>query len=80
MTPGIRPGCCTWDEIVSVTVPTSPSRGLAFGIASDTVLATLARRDRHDAAIAEMATTGEFAPVMAPVGVSTRGVCVGRRR
>lgn len=50
-----------------------PGLGLAFDIAYDTVLATLARRDRLDAAIAELATDSEYAPVVARLGC-LRGV------
>jgi transposase len=50
-----------------------PGLGLAFDIAYDTVLATLARRDRLDAAIAEMATEGDYAPVVTRLGC-LRGV------
>jgi transposase len=47
--------------------------GLAFDIAYDTVLATVARRDRLDAAIAAMAADSEFAPVVTRLGC-LRGV------
>jgi transposase len=50
-----------------------PGLGLAFDIAYDTLLATLARRDRLDAAITEMATCGEYAPVVVRLGC-LRGV------
>jgi transposase len=50
-----------------------PGLGLAFDVAYDTVLATVARRDRLDAAIAEMAAHGEYAPVVARLGC-LRGV------
>jgi transposase len=50
-----------------------PGLGLAFDIAYDTVLATLARRDRLDAAIAQMATSSEYAPVVTRLGC-LRGV------
>ncbi|MCF7551039.1 IS110 family transposase [Pseudonocardia sp. WMMC193] len=50
-----------------------PGLGLTFDIAYDTLLATLARRDRLDAAIAEMAAHGEYAPVVARLGC-LRGV------
>jgi transposase len=47
--------------------------GVAFDIAYDTVLATVARRDRLDAAITEMAFDSEFTPVVARLGC-LRGV------
>ena len=50
-----------------------PGLGLAFDIAYDTVLATLARRDRLDAAIAQMAASSEFTPVVTRLGC-LRGV------
>jgi transposase len=50
-----------------------PGLGLAFDIAYDTVLATVARRDRLDAAIAEMATDSEYTPVVTRLGC-LRGV------
>jgi transposase len=45
----------------------------AFDIAYDTVLATTARRDRLDVAIAEMAAASEFTPVVVRLGC-LRGV------
>ena len=50
-----------------------PGLGLAFDIAYDTLLATVARRDRLDAAIAEMAAASEFTPVVSRLGC-LRGV------
>ena len=50
-----------------------PGLGLAFDTAYDTVLATLARRDRLDAAIAAMAADSEFTPVVTRLGC-LRGV------
>jgi len=47
--------------------------GVAFDIAYDTVLAAVARRDRLDAAITEMALDSEFTPVVARLGC-LRGV------
>jgi transposase len=47
--------------------------GLAFDIAYDTVLATVARRDRLDAAITVMAADSEFTPVVNRLGC-LRGV------
>src|SRR4051812_48067192 len=52
---------------------TRPGLGLAFDIAYDTLLATVARRDRLDAAITEMATASEFTPVATRPGC-LRGV------
>jgi transposase len=52
---------------------TRPGLGLAFDIAYDTVLATVARRDRLDAAIAAMAADSEFTPVVTRLGC-LRGV------
>jgi transposase len=52
---------------------TLPGLGLAFDIAYDTVLATLARRDRLDAAIAAMAADSVFTPVVTRLGC-LRGV------
>jgi transposase len=49
--------------------------GTAFDIAYDTMLATTARRDRLDAAIAEMAAASEFTPI-----VTRRVACAGSRR
>ena len=51
----------------------TPGLGLAFDIAYDTVLATLARRDRLDAAITAMAAHSEFTPVVTRLGC-LRGV------
>ena len=45
----------------------------AFDTAYDTVLATTARRDRHDTAIAEMAAESEFTPVVVRLGCLQRG-------
>jgi transposase len=42
--------------------------GTAFDIAYDTLLATTARRDRLDAAIAEMAAASEFTPIVTRLG------------
>jgi transposase len=50
-----------------------PGLGCAFDTAYDTVLATTARRDRLDAAIAQMAATSEFTPVVSRLGC-LRGV------
>jgi len=47
--------------------------GLAFDIGYDTVLATVARRDRLDTAIGEMATDSQYAPVVTRLGC-LRGV------
>jgi transposase len=52
---------------------TLPGLGLAFDIAYDTLLATVARRDRLDAAISEMAAASEFTPVVTRLGC-LRGV------
>ena len=52
---------------------TLPGLGLAFDIAYDTLLATVARRERLDAAITEMAAASEFTPVVARLGC-LRGV------
>jgi transposase len=52
---------------------TSPGLGLAFDIAYDTMLATVARRDRLDDAIAELAADSEFTPVVTRLGC-LRGV------
>jgi len=52
---------------------TRPGLGLAFDIAYDTLLATVARRDRLDTAITEMATASEFTPVVTRLGC-LRGV------
>jgi transposase len=52
---------------------TLPGLGLAFDIAYDTMLATVARRDRLDAAITEMAAASEFTPVVIRLGC-LRGV------
>ncbi len=52
---------------------TLPGLGLAFDIAYDTLLATVARRDRLDAAITEMAAASEFTPVVTRLGC-LRGV------
>jgi hypothetical protein len=46
---------------------------LAFDVAYDTLLATVARRDRLDAAIAEMAAASEFTAVVTRLGC-LRGV------
>jgi transposase len=51
----------------------APGLGLAFDTAYDTVLATLARRDRLDAAIAAMAADSTFTPVVDRLGC-LRGV------
>jgi transposase len=51
----------------------APGLGLAFDTAYDTVLATLARRDRLDAAITAMAAQSEFTPVVCRLGC-LRGV------
>lgn len=54
---------------------TLPDLGLAFDFAYDGVLDTVARRDRLDTAITEMAANSEFTRVM------TRwGACAGYRR
>ena len=52
---------------------TTPGLGLAFDTAYDTVLATLARRDRLDAAITAMAAASAFTPVVCRLGC-LRGV------
>ena len=52
---------------------TLPGLGLAFDIAYDTLLATVARRDRLDTAITEMAAASEFTPVVTRLGC-LRGV------
>jgi len=52
---------------------TSAGLGVAFDTAYDTVLATLARRDRLDAAIAAMAADSAFTPVVGRLGC-LRGV------
>jgi transposase len=52
---------------------TPPGLGLTFDIAYDTLLATVARRDRLDAAITEMAMASEFTPVVTRLGC-LRGV------
>ena len=52
---------------------TPPGLGLAFDTAYDTVLATLARRDRLDAAITAMAADSAFTPVVGRLGC-LRGV------
>jgi transposase len=52
---------------------TLPGLGLAFDIAYDGVLDTVARRDRLDAAITEMAAASEFTPVVTRLGC-LRGV------
>ena len=51
----------------------APGLGLAFDTAYDTVLATLARRDRLDAAITAMAADSAFTPVVCRLGC-LRGV------
>ena len=51
----------------------TPGLGLAFDAAYDTVLATRARRDRLDAAIAAMAADSAFTPVVGRLGC-LRGV------
>jgi transposase len=53
----------------------APGLGTAFDITYDSVLATTARRDRLDTAIAEMATASEFTPVVVRLGC-----CAGSRR
>jgi transposase len=50
-----------------------PGLQLAYDIAYDTMLATLARRDRLDAAITAMATDSEFTPLVTRLGC-LRGV------
>ncbi len=52
---------------------TRPGLGLAFDIAYDTMLATVARRDRLDAAVTAMAGDSEFTPVVTRLGC-LRGV------
>jgi len=52
---------------------TLPGLALAFDIAYDTMLATVARRDRLDAAISEMAADSVFTPVTIRLGC-LRGV------
>ena len=51
----------------------APGLGFAFDTAYDTVLATLARRDRLDAAITAMAAQSAFTPVVCRLGC-LRGV------
>jgi len=51
----------------------TPGLGMAFDIAYDRVLDTVARRDRLDSAIAEMAAASEFTPVVTRLGC-LRGV------
>ena len=51
----------------------APGLGLAFDTAYDTMLATLARRDRLDAAITAMAADSAFTPVVTRLGC-LRGV------
>ena len=51
------------DEVFTVA-----GLGLAFDIAYDTLLATVARRERLDAAITEMAAGSEFTPVVTRLG------------
>jgi transposase len=55
------------------TTFTVPGLGLAFDTAYDTVLATVARRDRLDAAIVAMAADSPFTPVVTRLGC-LRGV------
>ena len=55
------------------TLFATPGLGLAFDTAYDTVLATLARRDRLDAAITAMAAQSAFTPVVCRLGC-LRGV------
>lgn len=50
--------------------------GLAFDIAYDTTLATVARRERLDGAIAAMAADSEFTPVATRLGCLRGGVDV----
>ena len=50
-----------------------PGMQLGFDIAYDTMLATLARRDRLDEAITAMAADSQFTPVVTPLGC-LRGV------
>ena len=52
---------------------TVPGLGVAFDVAYDRVLDTVARRDRLDAAIAAMAADSEFTPVVTRLGC-LRGV------
>ena len=52
---------------------TRPGLGLAFDIAYDTLLATVARRDRLDTAITVLAAASEFTPVVTRLGC-LRGV------
>jgi transposase len=56
------------DEVFTVA-----GLGLAFDTAYDTLLATVSRRDRLDAAITEMAAASEFTPVLTRLGC-LRGV------
>jgi transposase len=51
----------------------APGLGLAFDTAYDTLLATVVRRDRLDAAITEMAADSAFTPVVCRLGC-LRGV------
>jgi transposase len=62
-----------WLRTQRQTVFDRPGLRLAFDTAYDTVLATLARRDRLDTAIAEMAAASTFTPVVIRLGC-LRGV------
>jgi transposase len=55
------------------TAFTTPGLGLAFDIAYDTMLAAIARRDRLDTAIGQMAAAGSYTPVVTRLGC-LRGV------
>jgi transposase len=57
-----------WLCIQRRTVFDRPGLALAFDTAYDTMLATTARRDRLDAAIAEMAAASTFTPVVTRLG------------
>jgi transposase len=72
--PHLRPRVVAAQHPLTATLP-SPwlGLGLAFNIAYDTVLATMARRDRLDAAITVMAADSEFTPVVTRLGC-LRGV------
>jgi transposase len=62
-----------WLGVARQTVFDQSGRRWAFDTAYDTVLATTARRDRLDTAIAEMAAASEFTPVVVRLGC-LRGV------
>jgi transposase len=74
---GGRPWTGTHDQWLRAQrrseVFTRPGLGWTFDIAYDTLVATVARRDRLDAAIGEMAASSEFTPVVTRLGC-LRGV------